>query len=409
MELHPETTQQMLADCHLDPDIQFQHPVSPNALSPRAACLTGATGFLGGSLLHELMTKTEADAYCLVRGTDAAEAYERLVKHLVGYGLWNEAFRPRVHIIQVHDLADRHFGMTDEAYRLLAATVDVIYHSAGSLNMAFPYDRLKRTNVTGTMEVLRLAAAERTKPVHFLSSLVVYFTEAHVNDRLLRESDAPLFHETLKGGYGKSKWVADRLVASAMERGLPATIHRPVRIMGTAATGAMNDLSDILPLLLKACVLLEACPVLDVDVTMVPVDFATSAMIHLAGRQDSFGKAFHYFHPRPAPWNRLMEIIRNLGYKLEALSYADWKRALKKRAANPNDTRQHKEFFANAFLAIIAPHFLFYNRPQMDAGNVTEGLRDTDLAYPEIDEALMEVYFDYWRKVGFVPHPQGMA
>lgn len=407
MESHRLTTEEMLADCLLDSDIQFRHPVSPHALSPQAACLTGATGFLGGYLLHDLMTKTGADAYCLVRGTDAAEAYERLVRHLTGYGLWDEAFRKRVHVIQVQDLADRQFGMTDADFRELAATVDVIFHSAGSLNMAFPYDRLKRTNVTGTVEVLRLAAAEQTKPVHFLSSLVVFFTDAHIADSLLRESDPPLFHETLKGGYGKSKWVADRLVAAASERGLPTTIHRPVRTMGTAATGAMNDLSDILPLLLKACVLLEKCPVLDVDVTMVPVDYLTSAMVHLAGRQDSFGKAFHYFHPKPAPWNKLMAIIRTLGYPLEALSYADWKRALKQRAAAPNDTRDHKTFFANAFLATVAPHFLFYQRPKMDAGNLTEGLRDTDLAYPEIDEALMGSYFDYWRKVGFVPHPPG--
>jgi len=395
----------MLADCRLDPDIQFRHPVSPYAFSPRAVCLTGATGFLGGYLLHELMTKTAADAYCLVRGTDAAEAYERLVPHLAGYGLWNEAFRERIHVIPVHDLADRHFGMTDAAYRDLAAKVDVIYHSAGSLNMAFPYDRLKRTNVTGTMEVLRLAAAEQTKPVHLLSSLVVFFTEAHVNDALLSESDAPLFHDTLKGGYGKSKWVADRLVAGAGELGLPVTIHRPVRVMGSAATGAMNDLSDILPLVLKACVLLQKCPVLDIDVTMVPVDYVTSSMVHLAGRPDTAGKGFHYFHPNPAPWNRLMEIIRNLGYPLEALSYADWKRALKKRVTDPNETQEHKEFFAGAFLATVAPHFLFYKRPVMDAGNLTEGLQGTGIVYPEIDEALMGTYFDHWRKVGFVPHP----
>jgi hypothetical protein len=138
---------------------------------------------------------------------------------------------------------------------------------------------------------------------------------------------------------------------------------------------------------------------------MVPVDYVTGAMVHLAERADSFGKAFHYFHPNPVPWNTLMAIIRNLGYPLEELSYADWKRALKKRATEPNDTRNHKAFFANAFLAIVAPHFLFYPRPPMDASNLAEGLRGTGIVYPEIDEALMGVYFDYWRKVGFVPDP----
>jgi thioester reductase-like protein len=407
MTAHRDTTEHMLADTHLDPEIQFPHPLSPHSTAPRAACLTGATGFLGGYLLWELMTTSDADAYCLVRGTDEAEAYARLVKHLTGYGLWQEAFRSRIHVITCHDLADRHFGMSDDAYRELATTVDVIYHSAGSLNMAFPYDRLRATNVLGTTEVLRLAGALKTKPVHFLSSMVVFFTEAHVHDAMIRESDAPKFHETLKGGYGKSKWVADRLVAAANERGLPTTIHRPVRTMGTAATGAMNDLTDILPLILKACVLIGKCPVLDIRVTMVPVDFVTRAMVHLAGRTDSFGKAFHYFHPRPIPWNDLMEIIRSLGYPLEPMAYADWQRALKRAAASRDEPRERREFLGSAFLAIIAPHFLFYNRPPMDAGNLETGLQGTDIVYPDIDTKLMRVYFDYWRKVGFVPDPPG--
>jgi thioester reductase-like protein len=405
MDTHRQTTEQMLADCRLDPDIQFRHPVSPHWLSPRSVCLTGATGFLGGYLLHELMTRTKAEAYCLVRGTDATSVHKRLVSHLAGYGLWQESFRHRVHTIPVRDLADPLFGMIPAHYRDLAARIDVIYHSAGSLNMAFPYERLKRTNVTGTVEVLRLAAAERTKPVHFLSSMVVFFTDAHVNDKMLRETDQPRYHDTLKGGYGKSKWVADRLVAAAIERGLPATIHRPVRTMGTGSAGAMNDLSDILPLVLRACVMLGQCPDFDVRVTMVPVDYVTRAMVHLAGREASAGKGFHYFHPNPVPWHRLMEIIRNLGYKLEVLSYADWKRAMKQRAADPAETKERREFFANAFLATIAPHFLLYPRPPMDASNLEEGLRGTDIAYPEIDERLMGIYFDYWRKVGFVPHP----
>lgn len=394
-----------MADSQLPPDIAFPHPLAAQCLVPRAACLTGATGFLGGYLLHELMTKTKADAYCLVRGSDAAEAKARLIAHLTGYGLWDEAYRPRVHIVPVHDLADHQFGLDDAAYRDLAGKLDVIYHSAGSLNMAFPYERLKRTNVTGTLEVLRLAGAVVTKPVHFLSSMVVFFTDAHVDDALLTEADAPRYHATLKGGYGRSKWVADRLVADAGAHGLPVTIHRPVRVMGTAATGAMIDLSDILPLMLKACVMMGQCPELDVRVTMVPVDYVTSAMVHLAGHAEAFGRAFHYFHPNPAPWNDMMAMIRNLGYTLEPMSLEAWKRALKKRAASKTESKERREFFSNAFLAVISPHFLFYRRPPMDAGNLAEGLRGTGIVYPAIDEQLMRSYFNYWRQVGFVPDP----
>lgn len=406
MSLQAETKRQMLADSALSLDIRFRQPVSPHALQPRAVCLTGATGFLGGYLLHELMLRTDAEAYCLVRAPDETQATQRLVNHMSGYGLWGEGFRRRIHTIPVHDLADRQFGMADDAYRELARTVDAIYHSAGTLNMAFPYDRSKRTNVTGTEEAIRFAAAEKTKAMHFLSSLVVFFTDAHAQDTLLTEDDAPGYDDTLRGGYGKSKWVADRLVAAAGEQGMPATIHRPVRTMGTRATGAMNDLEDILPLLLKACVLLGACPVLDVRVTLVPVDYVTRAMVHLAGRDTSWGKAFHYFHPNPVPWDDLMGLIRGLGYRLDPMSYEDWRRLLRRSAADASQPRERKEFLAHAFLATVAPHFLLYTRPPMSVANLEEGLRGAGIVYPAIDAGLVGVYFDYWRKVGFVPHPR---
>ena len=405
MSLQAETKRQMCADSALAPDIRFRQPASPHALNPRAVCLTGATGFLGGYLLHELMTVTEAEAYCLVRAPDEASAVRRLVEHMTGYGLWNESFRRRIHAVPAHDLADRQFGMPDDAYRELAQTVDAIYHSAGTLNMAFPYDRSKRTNVIGTEEAIRLAAAEKTKAMHFLSSLVVFFTDAHAQDTLLSEDDDPAYDDTLRGGYAKSKWVADRLVAAAGKQGMPATIHRPVRTMGTRETGAMNDLEDILPLILKACVLLRACPMLDIRVTMVPVDFVTRAMVHLAGCEKSWGKAFHYFHQNPLPWNDLMGLIRDLGYQLDPMSYDDWRRLMKRGAADTSLPRDRKAFFAHAFLATVAPHFLFYKRPPMSAANVQEGLRGSGIEYPDIDAGLLGAYFDYWRKVGFVPHP----
>ena len=395
----------LVAETELDPEIEFLNPISPHALAPRVVCLTGGTGFLGAYLLHEVLNRTEATACCLVRGSDIETTYGRLVSNLSSYGLWRDEFAGRIRAIPVRDLAERQFGLGDDDYREIASSVDVIYHSAGSLNMAFPYSRLKATNVTGTLEVLRFAGAVRTKPVHFLSSMVVFFTDAHLADERLRETDEPRYHSTLKGGYGKSKWVADRLVAAAQRRGLPASIYRPVRTMGSASTGALNDLSDIFPLLIKACILLRKCPRLDLEVTMVPVDFVTSAMVHLAGRKESWGQAFHFFHPAPVEWARLMEILRALGYPLEEMSYGDWWQELKRRVSVVDDPTELRRFFSTALLALTAPHFLFYKRPPLDASNLMEGLKGTGLAYPEIDEALMGTYLTYWQKIGFVPPP----
>ena len=124
------------------------------------------------------------------------------------------------------DLTQPHFGLSNDRYRELAGRTDSIYHSAGCVNMALPYARLKPVNVTGTLEVLRFAGSVSTKVLHFLSSMAVFFSDAHANGNLLTETEAPIYDPSLKGGYSKTKWVADRLVAQRSAERL-AGLHLP--------------------------------------------------------------------------------------------------------------------------------------------------------------------------------------
>lgn len=390
------------AEAQLGQEFQFPNAISPDALAPRTVFLTGATGFLGAYLLDELLRKTQADVYCLVRADSETQAAERLETHLRSYDLWRQADAPRIHPL-VGDVTQTRFNLPEYSYRRLAATIDVIYHSAGWLNMAFPYARLKPVNVDGVKEILRLAGLERTKPVHFLSSMVVFFSDAHTNDELLKESDTPIFDPGLKGGYSKSKWVADRLVAAAQQRGLPACIYRPVRIMGHSRTGAINDLNDVLPMLLKGCILLGKYPALDIRVTMVPVDVISRAMVHLAGDASSWGKAFHFFHPSPIPWIDLMEILRDRGFALEETSYDQWWKELKSRMQDPAEPQEQRSVFSSVMMAMTAPHFLFFKRPPLDSTQVRAGLKGSGIEYPPIDDKLVGTYVDYWRSIRFIP------
>lgn len=392
------------AEAHLDSSFEFPHPISPYALAPRSVFLTGATGFLGVYLIDELMRSTGAKVCCLVRAADASSARQRLLRHLQQYELWRDEFEDRISAV-AGDLALPRLGLSDEQFLQIAADNDVIYHSAGWLNMAFPYGRLKPVNVEGTKEILRLAGAVQTKPLHFLSSMVVFFTDAHTNDPLLKESDAPRFHASLKGGYSRSKWVSDRLVAAAQERGLPTCIYRPVRIMGHSQTGTGNDLSDVLPLLLKACILIGKYPTFDIRVTMVPVDFVSRSIVHLMGQEKSWGKAFHFFHPEPIEWRELMAIFQRLGYPLDELPYDQWWRELKKNIPASAAEPERKAFLATAMLAMTAPHFLLYKRPPLDWSNLREGLTGSGIEYPVIDEKLVGAYLSYWRKIDYIPAP----
>ncbi|MCP4294552.1 MAG: non-ribosomal peptide synthetase, partial [Proteobacteria bacterium] len=70
-------------------------PGIQKAAEPVSVFLTGATGFLGAFLLHELLLQTRADIYCLVRSANIEEGRKRIQNTLESYSLWNEYLSPR--------------------------------------------------------------------------------------------------------------------------------------------------------------------------------------------------------------------------------------------------------------------------------------------------------------------------
>ena len=105
-------------------------------LAGKKVLLTGATGFLGAFLLHELLTDEDTIVHCLVRADDAAFAKERLRENLVTYGLLTDAFDERV-VPVVGDLSKHSLGLSPEAFAELADQVDGIYHSAAIVDFTF--------------------------------------------------------------------------------------------------------------------------------------------------------------------------------------------------------------------------------------------------------------------------------
>ena len=209
-------------DACLDPTIRFEASLTPHSAQPRALFLTGATGFLGAYLLAELLRQTDAEIHCLVRAADPQVAQQRLQNQLQSYGLWQADWAERI-IPVVGDLAQPRLGLSEADFSELADQVDGIYHNGAWVNALYPYERLRAANVLGTQEVIRLAALGQTKPLHFISTLAIFLSDAHT-DQLVAEDRTPCFDPTLQGGYKQSKWVAEALVRDAQVRGLPAVM-----------------------------------------------------------------------------------------------------------------------------------------------------------------------------------------
>lgn len=393
-----DLTLDLKAETTLDQTI-YPPTVSKFIPEPKAILLTGSTGFLGAFLLAELLQQTTADIYCLVRSVNSQDSYTKLKTIMETYGIWQENCSSRI-IPIVGDLSQPLLGLESEKFQQLASTIDVIYHNGAWVHHIYPYSILKPANVLGTQEILRLASQIKTKPVHFISSSGVAASKVKSGVKLVYEQDSLNENELPDNGYSQTKWVAEKLVQMAAERGIPISIYRPSRISGHSQTGVFNS-NDFLYKLIIGCVQLGSAPDIDIRENIVPVDYVSKAIVHLSQQEKSLGKTFHLVHPQTLHSNTLIDHIRSLGYAIEQISYDQWRDKLLNitQGSLTHPLYSLVPFFParQAQEENSTSGFL-----QLDNQNVTNGLVNTSLHCPPIDEQLLSVYFSHLIKQGFL-------
>ena len=87
-----------------------------------------------------------------------------------------------------------------------------------AVKWTYPYEQLRRPNVVGTREILRLGAAGAV-PVHHASTVGVFSSARSAGDVVAEDDDLSRAAE-LAVGYAQTKWVAEAMVRSPASRGL---------------------------------------------------------------------------------------------------------------------------------------------------------------------------------------------
>ncbi|MGB3294683.1 MAG: amino acid adenylation domain-containing protein [Phormidesmis sp.] len=349
--------------------------------------LTGATGFLGIFLLNELLRKTRADVYCLVRATSLEEGKAKLWNQLKRHRLWEEGLCERI-IPVIGDLSKPNLGLTDEKFFRLSEKIDSIYHCGAWVNVAYPYSALKAANVTGTEEILRLACRNRIKPVHFISTVDVYSFNQDTGTATVGEQDEIGPAHQLYSGYAQSKYVAEKLIVSAGERGLPVAIYRPSNILGTHKTGISSTDAFVMKMI-QGCLHMGCAPELEASLNIVPVDYVSQVIVELSQQKDSYSQAMNITNPQSITWIELLDLMDELGYSMERLSYESWYAHLLKIK---------NQGTANAIMPLAA---LFSNRKFIQkslgafdfmCGSAQRRMTDKGISCPQIGIQSLENY-----------------
>jgi long-chain acyl-CoA synthetase len=255
--------------------------------------LTGATGFLGMSVLARLAEREDApDVVCVIRGRDRDDARSRLAA--VGRTLWN---RPphgwsRVRAVP-GDLTSPGLGLhAADVADLRAQPAVTVLHCAASVSFTLPVDEARRVNVGGVRHVVRVA--------HDLPGLerLVHVSTAYVaghRDGAFAETDRDA-GQRARNSYELTKLEAERVVA---ESTLPWVIARPSIVVGEAGTGwtcSFNVLYPPLRAFARGLVKPGGPPIpADPDglLDVVPVDMVADALVALVDGAAEPGETVH--------------------------------------------------------------------------------------------------------------------
>lgn len=245
--------------------------------------LTGATGFLGVHILHELIESTDAKITCVVRSSEHFDASSRLRTLLFYYfgdtceTLWNA----RIFVVSG--------DLTDPAAlaSLNTDSIDTVINCAASVKHFAPGNEIERANVDTVRNIVEWCKANNRQLVHISTVSVAGDADLKTaSERLLTEQSLDL-GQGLSNQYVKSKYDAENIILEAISEGnLNAKIMRVGNISPRESDGEFqaNFQSNAFMGQLRAYLTLGCVPFshLDSSCEFSPVDQLSHSILQLA-------------------------------------------------------------------------------------------------------------------------------
>jgi long-chain acyl-CoA synthetase len=250
--------------------------------------ITGATGFLGTSVVHELLERHADARLALLIRDSATEPAAQRAAHLLPPGV-ESRIGSRIEVY-AGDVSKPALGLSSEDHSAIAARLTRIIHCAATVRFDHTLEEARNINVEGTRRILDLAAAAPN-----LRSLTYVGTAYVAGDRkgLIRETELNV-GQPFRNTYEQTKAEAEELVQSRRAT-IPTVILRPSIVVGDSRTGATSSFKMMYwPLKIYARRLWRTVPGYpDAVLDIVPVDYVARATAHLAFHPEALGQTVH--------------------------------------------------------------------------------------------------------------------
>ena len=149
-------------------------------------------------------------------------------------------------------------------------------------------------------------------------------------------------------GYSETKWVSEKLVQSARERGLKACIYRPGDITGDTVNGIW-EMKDLISRLIVGCIHMQKAPDIKTRLFTVPVDYVSEAIAHISRQEGACNLAFNLLNPESFTIKNMVKAVRRMGYRIRTVPYKSWREELHRTNIRENPLRVLSSLFPTSF------------------------------------------------------------
>lgn len=257
--------------------------------------ITGATGVVGSALVEEMLKKTSAKIYLLIRAKDDKHLNERFEKMLKYWGIGIESKeRQRLNPI-AGDVTFKNWGLSEAQWDTLH--LSHLVHGAASVKLTMSEEEAYQSCVVPTLYGQEIFHQLKKKnPLLKLE----YISTVGVKGKSLKPLSEKLVDNPPKefnNQYEKSKFQAEKLLYQDIQNKEKISLHRPSMVVGHSDTGKIIDfqifywilillLGDrtggFLPNLLKA------------QIDTIPSNKVAEGILLSMISEKSEGRVFHY-------------------------------------------------------------------------------------------------------------------
>ena len=281
--------------------------------------LTGATGYLGIHVLHELLENPDIPAiYCLVRGSKNYAALSRLRTLLYYYfdNTYEEQVGKRMFIIE---------GDVTKPFDYVNVPIDTVINCAANVKHFSAGTDIEDINIGGTLNCIDLCLRTGARFIHTSTGSVGGSTvsdDKNITPHILLENEL-WFGQDLDNKYALSKFIAEREVLEAIaEKGLKAKIMRMGNLGPRSTDGEfqVNFHSNAFMGQLKGFQTLQAIPysAMTTQTEFSPIDDAARAICLLATTNDNC-TIYHVLNSHRPLYMDVINCINKIGCTVHSI------------------------------------------------------------------------------------------